>query len=99
MILTFPGAERRAAVHKFTNVEMCRITEELIFQEPYQVHLLLDANVCLQGCLGIRFLCLRNMRLCISHVSVDSFVTVCTLGSSSTQFAAQHALGGEHMQS
>ena len=22
---------------KFTNVEMCRITEELIFQEPYQV--------------------------------------------------------------
>ena len=28
---------RSAAVHKFTNVEMCRITEELIFQEPYQV--------------------------------------------------------------
>jgi hypothetical protein len=24
-------------VLKFTNVEMCRITEELIFQEPYQV--------------------------------------------------------------
>ena len=24
-------------MHKFTNVEMCRITEELIFQEPYQV--------------------------------------------------------------
>ena len=28
---------RSAAVRKFTNVEMCRITEELIFQEPYQV--------------------------------------------------------------
>ena len=31
----------RAAVHKFTNVEMCRITEELIFQEPYEVHIVI----------------------------------------------------------
>ncbi len=36
---------RSAAVHKFTNVEMCRITEELIFQEPYQVGAVLPLEI------------------------------------------------------